>query len=94
MNRPIQVGDLVISLAGRDKDRCYVVVEATLTRVKVIDGKLHKTFSPKTKNTKHIKQILTARFTKLVEDIQNGRLVSNKKLNKLINATKQKLQED
>ena len=94
MNRPIQVGDLVISLTGRDKNRCYVVVETTLTRVKVIDGRWHKINSPKTKNTKHIKQILTARFNELVEDIKNGKLVSNRNLYKLIKATKQKLQED
>ena len=94
MKRPIQVGDLVISLAGRDKEKCYVVVEVTNARAKVIDGKLHKTFSPKTKNTKHIKQILTASFIELVEDIKDGKLVSNKKIYKLINATKQKLQED
>ena len=94
MIRPIQVGDLVISLAGRDKGRCYVVVETTLTRVKVIDGKLHKTFSPKTKNIKHIKLMFDAGLNYLVENIKQGKLVSNKRLYKLINAKNQKLQED
>ena len=94
MNRPIQVGDLVISLTGRDNGKCFAVVEVTKTRVKVIDGKTHKISSPKTKNRKHIKLILTAGINELVENIKNGQLVSNQKLYKLIKAKQQKLQED
>ena len=94
MNRPIQVGDLVISLTGRDKDKYFAVVDITKTRVKVIDGKTHKILSPKTKNIKHIKLILTAGIKELVENINKGQLVSNKKVYKLIKVKKQKLQED
>ena len=94
MNRPIQVGDLVISLTGRDKGKCFVVYEITNIRVKVIDGKTHKIISPKTKNIKHVKQILTAGLKELVENIKEGQLVSNKRLYKLITTKKQKLQED
>ena len=94
MNRPIQVGDLVISLTGRDKGKCFVALEITKTRVEVIDGKTHKLNSPKTKNIKHVKQILTAGLNELVVNIKKGQLVSNKRLYKLITAKKQKLQED
>ncbi len=94
MNRPIQVGDLVISLTGRDKDKRFVVVEITKTRVRVMDGKTHKINSPKTKNIKHIKLIFDAGLYHLVENIKQGKLVSNKRLYKLINAKNQKLQED
>ncbi len=94
MNRPIQVGDLVISLTGRDKDKCFLVVELSKTRVKIIDGKTHKTFSPKTKNIKHVKQILTTDLNEFVENIKKGQKVSNKKIYKRIKAKKQKLQED
>ncbi|MBE7081670.1 MAG: hypothetical protein E7372_03850 [Clostridiales bacterium] len=94
MNRPIQVGDLVISLTGRDKDKCFLVIESSKTRVKIVDGKTHKQNSPKTKNIKHVKQILTTDLNEFVENIKQGKLVSNRKVYKLINAKKQKLQED
>ena len=94
MNRPIQVGDLVISLTGRDKGKCFLVIELSKTRVEIIDGKTHKIFSPKTKNIKHIKLILTEGLIDLAENITKGELVSNKKIYKLINAKNQKLQED
>ncbi len=94
MNRPIQVGDLVISLTGRDKGKCFLVIESSKTRVKIVDGKTHKLNSPKTKNIKHVKQILTANLKEFVENIKQGHKVSNKKLYKQIKAKKQKLQED
>ena len=94
MNKPIQVGDLVVSLTGRDKDKCFLVIEITKTRVKLVDGKTHKINSPKTKNIKHIRLILTANFFELVENIKQGLIVSNKTVNKLIKVKKQKLQED
>ncbi len=94
MNRPIQVGDLVISLTGRDKNEIYLVLEVEESKVLIIDGKTHKISSPKTKNIKHIKVILTAGFNELAENIKQGQLVSNKRLHKLITAQKQKLQED
>ena len=94
MNKPIQVGDLVVSLTGRDKDKCFLVIETTKTRVKLVDGKTHKIDSPKTKNIRHIRLILTTNFFKLVENIKKGLIVSNKTVYKLIKVKKQKLQED
>ncbi len=94
MNRPVQVGDLVISLTGRDKDRCFLVIEITKTRVKLIDGKTRKIDSPKTKNIKHIKKIFTTDLDGFVKNIKQGQIVSNKKVYKLIKTKKQKLQED
>ena len=94
MNRPIQVGDLVISLTGRDKNKCFLVVDVAKTRVKLVDGKTHKIYSPKTKNIKHIKLILATNLNEIVENIKQGKPVSNKKVYKLINAKNQKLQED
>ena len=94
MNRPIQVGDLVISLTGRDKHKCFVVLQIIKTKVLIIDGKTHKINCPKTKNIKHIKLMFDAGLNYLVENIKQGKLVSNKRLYKLINAKNQKLQED
>lgn len=53
----IAPGTLVISLAGRDKGRCYVAAELHDGRVYVADGKKHKLIKPKPKNPKHISPV-------------------------------------
>jgi len=45
---------VVKSVAGRDKNRLLVVVDATQERVLVIDGKERSVERPKRKNPKHI----------------------------------------
>ncbi|MCL2815175.1 MAG: RNA-binding protein [Oscillospiraceae bacterium] len=53
-----KVGDIVLSLAGRDKKRLFAVVGmADQNHVYLSDGKSRKTASPKKKKIKHIKFI-------------------------------------
>lgn len=94
MKEEICVGDLVVSLAGRDKNRCYLVIHVDKTRVKIIDGKIHKILIPKTKNKKHIKKVLSAMDINVAVKIQKGHAVGNKKVYKLIMAENKKIQED
>jgi len=47
-------GQVVKSIAGRDKDRLLVVAEAAEGRVLVIDGKERPLQRPKRKNPKHV----------------------------------------
>lgn len=93
MNDKIYVGDLVISLTGRDKGKLFLVVCVAENYVKIVDGKFHKLSKPKTKNYKHIKKVLSATFTDIAEKINQGQTVGNKRIYKLIMAEK-KLQED
>lgn len=51
----VQVGQLVRSKAGRDKDRYYLVYQTMDDYfVYVIDGESRKVTNPKKKNTRHL----------------------------------------
>lgn len=53
-----KVGDIVLSLAGRDKKRLFAVVGIPAENyVYISDGKSRKAASPKKKKVKHIKLI-------------------------------------
>jgi len=45
---------IVSSLAGRDKDRLFIVMETEPNFVYLVDGKLRKIESPKKKRRKHV----------------------------------------
>ncbi len=45
---------IVVSLAGRDKDRPFIVVETENDFVYLVDGKLRKLEAPKKKRRKHV----------------------------------------
>ncbi len=50
----VKAGELVRSLAGRDKDRYFVAVSVHGDRVYIADGRKHRLSSPKAKNPRHI----------------------------------------
>ena len=50
----MQNGMVVRAIAGRDKDRFYVVLELQGDRVLIADGKYRKLEKPKAKNQKHL----------------------------------------
>ncbi|NLT57351.1 MAG: hypothetical protein GXX99_00115 [Clostridiales bacterium] len=56
--RTIEVGDVVRSTQGRDRGRCFFVLEADARRVTLADGKLRKLASPKRKNRRHVTFVL------------------------------------
>ena len=91
---PIKVGDFVVSLTGRDKNKCFLVVNIDKDKVFIVDGKARKVDRPKVKNVKHVKQISTANAQSVAENIKNGQPVGNKRVYKLIMTEKQKIQED
>ena len=94
MENNVKSGDLVLSLKGRDKDNCFLVISVEGDFVKIVDGKVHKIQNPKRKNIKHIKTILTAEYKSYADKIKIGLPVGNKKLYQLIKSEKEKLQED
>ena len=55
----LEVGRVVKSKAGRDKNRFFCIVECALDSVKIADGKTHRLEKPKRKNTKHIQATTT-----------------------------------
>ena len=65
-------GQVVRSLAGRDKGRFYALLSAADGSVSLADGKLHKLEKPKRKNPRHIRITQTVLPETVLE--ANGRL--------------------
>lgn len=56
MDKPIQIGSIVFSKAGRDAGKFFLVTEIVDDSfVKLVDGKLRRLQKPKIKKIKHIK---------------------------------------
>lgn len=55
MSVEVRVGDLVVSRAGRDKGRPFVVLSAEEGFVYLVDGDLRKLDRPKKKKRMHVK---------------------------------------
>ena len=56
MERPITVGSIVYSRAGRDEGRYYMVYEILDgSHVSIVDGSVRKLIKPKKKKIKHLK---------------------------------------
>ncbi len=54
MEGDFRPGQLVLSLAGRDAGRHFLVLRLTAQRVVVADGELRKVSRPKAKNRRHL----------------------------------------
>lgn len=58
MSSRFKLGDLVISTAGRDKGKFYLVVKIdNKDYIQVSDGDKKRIESPKRKNIKHVRQV-------------------------------------
>jgi len=55
MSVEVSVGDLVVSRAGRDKGRPFVVLRAEEGFVYLVDGDLRRLSKPKKKKRMHVK---------------------------------------
>ena len=94
MINPVNVGDLVISIAGRDKGKIFLVIKSENDKSLVVDGKTRKVNKPKIKNNKHLKKLLSANLHEFAERIKRGESVGNQRVYRTIKAEKEKLQED
>ncbi len=73
------IGDIVLSLAGRDKGKIFIITDSVDEQyVLVADGKHHKTASPKKKKLKHLEKIGACRL----DDVP----VTDKLLKKILSA--------
>jgi ribosomal protein L14E/L6E/L27E len=56
MEKPLEIGSVVLSRAGRDKGRFFIVVEIVDDLfVKIADGDIRRLATPKLKKVKHLK---------------------------------------
>lgn len=80
----IKEGNLVISKAGRDKNKYFVVMKILGNYVFLSDGRERKIDKPKKKKIKHIQP--TKMFSEYIyESIKENKELTNKEIQKEIN---------
>ena len=77
----VEIGTVVKSIAGHDKDSFYVVVGMEKDCVYIADGRARKLEKPKRKNIRHIRPTGTI--------LDSGRVATNKKLRSALGAFQQ-----
>lgn len=88
------VGRLVISKAGRDKGRPFVIIKVVNTKfVLVADGDLRKIQNPKMKNLKHL-QVTRTMLPEVVESLNKGEPVENHRVRKLVRSVWAEVQDE
>lgn len=90
MKEPISFGDLVISIAGRDKGERFLVIDVKDGYANIVNGRTRKVNKPKKKKIKHLEKVLGARVD-LAQKIQNGEPVGNERVYRAVRAEKEKV---
>lgn len=75
----VKAGELVRSLAGRDKDGYFVAVSVSGKRVYIADGRKHRLSAPKAKNPRHISPVGMTVDTSELGDKMLRRLIAQLK---------------
>ena len=85
MNRPpVQLGSVVLSRAGRDNGRYFVVVgQADDEHVLIADGRLRKVESPKKKKLKHLTP-KPACMSEIQIKLDKGELIQDAQIRKFL----------
>jgi len=80
-----RAGDIVLSLAGRDSGRLFMVISADGQFVRLCDGKTRRTENPKLKKLKHVKLVGTSQ-SPAAHKLRAGEQVIDSELRKGISA--------
>ena len=83
MEDKFKVGDIVLSIAGRDSGKHYVVVETAENFVFICDGDLHKADKPKKKKVKHVRETQGASGY-IASKLAEGAKVTNTELRRAV----------
>ena len=87
----IEIGDVVLSTKGRDKNGLFLVIDVVGKYAYIVDGRTRKTKSAKKKNVKHLERVFIAGDKPLAENIKECKPVSDLKVRKSINALIEKV---
>jgi ribosomal protein L14E/L6E/L27E len=80
----LSTGQVVISTAGRDKDRKFVVLCIIDDHyVYISDGDIRKLEKPKKKKIKHLKKLNNV-FEEVKDRLESGEKLSNSEIRKLL----------
>ena len=86
MNEEFNVGDIVESVSGHDKNRLFIIIGIDISgKMIIIDGKYREKNKPKTKNPKHLIKI--AHSEEILNKV-NSPVATNAEIHKLIKAYK------
>ena len=85
----ISKADMIVSLAGRDKDQLFFVVDTDEKFIYIADGKGRRLESPKRKKRRHVRK-LPLYESRVAEKIRNGEKVLNSELRKELASLGQK----
>jgi large subunit ribosomal protein L14e len=86
----MNLGDVVISKAGRDKSRYFIIIEkADENYVYIVDGDLRRTDKPKKKKVKHLQVVKkfdssSSELQVIREKIKNFQKVTNAEIRKCL----------
>lgn len=88
METSFEVGDVVISLSGHDKNHLFMVVGIDKNGyLAIIDGKYRKRGNSKTKNPKHLRKV--AHDEEILEKV-HSRVATDAEIYKMIKVYKDK----
>ena len=90
MDNSLTIGSFVISVAGRDAGKIYVIFKVDTEYVYLVDGKIRTTDRPKKKNKKHVR-LLNFNDSSLTEKIKNN-TVRNEDIKRAIKLLEQQQQ--
>jgi len=79
----INIGQVVISKSGRDKQKNFVVFNIEDEYLYLVDGDLRKVESPKKKKIKHV-QLTKDVISEIMELRNEGASISNSNIRKLL----------
>ena len=82
------VGDVVISLKCRDKDKLYLICEINNQFCFIANGKERKVTRLKKKNVKHLRKVEGVSLRELALEIQKGGPVGNQRVARAIKIAK------
>ena len=85
----MQVGEVVLCLAGKEKGEIFVVIRTEGNFVFIADGKRLSIFKPKKKNAKHIQKVSKNRF--LLGDDAFKDIKTNAAVRKFLKSEKERL---
>ena len=88
MENEFNIGDIVVSLSGHDKNRPFIVVSIDKSGyLAIIDGRYREKFKPKLKNPKHLMKV--GHDDNIIEKI-NSPISTNTEIYKMIKVYKVK----
>ena len=93
MKESLSVGEIVQSLAGRDKGKYFSILKIDGEYVFIADGRKRKVSLPKRKKIKHLKKVSSV-SEELAELIKSGKPIGNERLYRAVKTATEKIQED